>query len=342
MAQTNNNGEATPQTNTANQVKINPLEFPEEALAKILSSHLDEKESETQAPAAEEAEDKQTENQDSETKPDVTEDDSEVEAPSQSDEVLETEVTEEDRPTGVQKRIDKLTARAKEAEERAEAALRESEAIKQRLQELEDKASEKSVSPIKAENPLSDIWDFNKLKQEKEKADYWEEWCEDHPDGAEVNGVEYTAEQVKALKRGVRKALKTYIPERVAFLQQYYAAKPQVEADYPFWKDTRSPEYVEAQQILSVLPQLKSHPEYQVWIGDALEGRKARLAKQSQQKKASTVTKVAPKQPAQSKSMPARASGDVEAKAALRKSFLSTGGEDELAKTLESSLSFLR
>ena len=335
MADTNTTGEATPQNNTAQApVKINPIQFPEAALEQLLNRQLSgAQEEQRETPVAGEAKEDPTEAQSSDEKAEAESDDSESDAHSQSEE----EVSEEQEPeeqSRVQKRFDKLTARAKEAEERAEAAFKEAESIKQRLQELEQKVSE--PAPVQSgDNRFIDVWDAEKLKHEKAIAYNLVEWCEDNRDGVEVNGTEYTAEQIRAIRKNAKRSLDIQIPEREQFLARYNQVKPQAETLYPFWKDTRSTEYTEAQQVLRVVPQLKSVPEYQVWIGDALEGRKVRLAKQASQNKVAPATKAAPKQPSQPKSIPSRVDKGSERTVEAKKNFFKSGSEQALAELLQ-------
>lgn len=333
MADTNTNGEASPQNNTAPApVKLNPIPFSDEALEQLLNKQLSGANEETkEAPVAEEATEEPTETLSSEETTEADSADAEPDAHSQSEDTEEPE-----EPKGVQKRIDKLTARAKEAEEKALAAMQENEAIKRRLEELESKSSE--PAPVNTgDNRFLDVWDVEKLKQEKAIAYNLVEWCEDNRDGAEVNGVEYTAEQIRIIRKNARRSLDIQIPEREAFLAHFNHVKPQVESLYPFWKDRQSSEYAEAQQILKVLPQLKAHPEYQVWIGDALEGRKARLAKQSA-KKAPQVQKVAPKQPSQPKAAPAKTDKASDRLHESRKRFYASPDENALAELLNGNI----
>lgn len=336
MAETNTNGEATPQTNTAQApVKINPIEFPQGALENLLNRQLlGAQEEQVETPVAEVAKDDPTETQSSEETVEAESDDSDTDAHSQSEEVTEADQEAEEEPSRIQKRFDKLTARAKEAEERAEAAFKEAEAIKQRLQELEQKTSE-PVAAATSDNRFADVWDAEKLKHEKAIAYNLVEWCEDNRDGAEVNGTEYSSEQIRAIRKNAKRTLDIQIPEREAFLAHYNQVKPQVESLYPFWKDRSSSEYTEAQQILKILPQLKMHPEYQVWIGDALEGRKVRLAKQSAPKKTVTASRPAPKQPSQPKAAPARIDSEKEKVKAKEANFYKSGSERALAELLQ-------
>jgi len=333
MADTNTTGEATPQNNTAQApVKLNPIQFPEAALEQLLKSQLSgAQEEQKETPVAEEAKEDPAESQPSDEKVEAESDDSESDAHSQSEEEVSEEPEEQSR---VQKRFDKLTARAKEAEERAEAAFKEAEAIKQRLQELEQKVAE--PAPVQTgDNRFIDVWDAEKLKHEKAIAYNLVEWCEDNRDGVEVNGTEYTAEQIRTIRKNAKRSLDIQIPEREAFLARFNQVKPQAETLYPFWKDTRSTEYTEAQQVLRVVPQLKSVPEYQVWIGDALEGRKVRLAKQANQNKVPAVPKAAPKQPSQPKASVGKTDKETTAKAAARKTFFETKSESALAELVK-------
>ncbi len=322
-------GEATPTTNTAeSKVKLNPMTFDEDALAKLLEQHLTEPVTteKPQEPKAEEPAETEVV-QDTEEKPDVAEADAEAEAPSQSEEQVE-QVNEEQ--TGVQKRIDKLTAQRKEAQEKAETLERELETAKAKLQELESTPSTPASSKS---NPLSDVWEFQKLNQIFEEARGVKRWCEDNSDGVVLqDGRELSSKDVRDIKRKAEDNIEINIPQRVQYLQQFSKAKQEAETMFPFWKDRTSPDYLEAQGALKTIPEIKNHPEYQKFIGWAIVGKKAMDEKA---KKPSQIIKKAPSQPAQPKVSPSRANPKEDNLSNSKKLFFQNPTEAALAKILE-------
>lgn len=341
MDTSNTNGEATPSQNTAQSQAINPLTFDEAALAKILKQRFSEpQESEQQAPATEDtASAEDPEQQASDAQDDANQ-------PGDQDETPESDPSNEDQadqldsePKGVQKRIDKLTRARKEAVERAETLERELNDAKAKLEEL---AAKPQAAPVAdANNPFADIWDDAKLTDEWTKARELRRWCEDNQDGCELNGKEYSADDIKAIRRRVEDAIDVHIPKRSAFLQQHRQIKPVAETIYPWWKDRSAVEYTEAQSVLRAMPQLSQIPEYQVLVGDFIEGRKLRLAREADKGKAKTAkmpARPAPRQPSVATASPVRVEKSQQDLLAARAKFLKTGNQAELAQLLKRGL----
>jgi len=327
---TTESAEATPQTNTAE--KINPLTFDELALAKLLKDRFSAPEAkvEEQEPAAASADEPVAEESASETAEDGEE--TTVDESSEQETAPQQEPEEE---TSVQKRINKLVAQRKEATAKAEALERELAEAQTKLEALQQAPP---VAPVAADNPFADVWDDAKLSDEYRKARDLKRWCEDNADGCEVAGKEYSADEIKAIRRRVEDALDVHIPSRHQFLSTYKQVKPVAEAAYPWWKDRSNQTYSEAQQVLRQMPQLASFPDYQIAIGDFLEGRKMRLEREKGVKAVKAPVKVAPKQPAAPKASPIRVEKSESDAQAARQKFMRTGSQAELSALLEKTL----
>lgn len=114
----------------------------------------------------------------------------------------------------------------------------------------------------------------------------WERWCERHPNGHEATTPEersYTAEEIREIRLQVREERERMLPrarEAVRARKQY---EPIVRAAYPELEDPRSEAGQELARLLRQAPGLRALPDYRLWVGDALAGRKAREAlKQSE------------------------------------------------------------
>ena len=322
--------EATPaQQNTA-PPPINPMQFDESALAKLLKTRFSGEgdkaapvEQETPEPEAASAEDQA---EDAEPTADQTE--PQAESP---EEVLSE--SDEEESLGVRKRIDKLTRQKKEAMERAEALERELNDAKAKLEQTADRP----VAVANQSDPFADVWDVTKLNDEWSKARNLKRWCEDNIDGCEVDGKEYSSDEVKQIKRRVEDAIELHIPNRARFLQSYQQIKPVAEQLYPWWKDRASAEYTSAQQVLRQLPQITQLPEYQVLIGDFIEGRRLRLERESAKGKPSLpkVPVKAPSQPGKPTAAPVKKDSAQAKLQAAKNQFKRSGSTSELAQVLK-------
>jgi len=325
--------EAKPAQNTA-QPPINPMQFDESALAKLLKSRFsgeEEKASsvERQAP---EPESTSVDDQAEDAEPTAEQTDAQAESPEQ--EVLsETEENSDEESLGFRKRIDKLTRQKREAQEKADALERELNEAKTKLEQ-----SVERPAPVQsAADPFADIWDASKLNDEWSKARNLKRWCEDNIDGCEIEGKEYSAEDVKQIKRRVEDAIDLHIPNRARFLQNYQQIKPIAEQLYPWWKDRSATEYTEAQAVLRQLPQIASLPEYQVLVGDFIAGRKLRLAQESAKGKPSATRPLAkaPSQPGRPTAIPAKKDAAKVSLENAKSKFTKSGTTTELAQVLK-------
>ena len=325
--------EATPAQNTA-PPPINPMQFDESALAKLLKTRFSGEEDkaapvEQQPPESEAA---SAEDQAEAAEPTAEQTENQAESP---EEVLSE--SEEDESLGVRKRIDKLTRQKKEALERAEALERELNDVKTKLEQGQ---SERPVAVVNQADPFADVWDVTKLNDEWTKARNLKRWCEDNIDGCEVDGKEYSAEDVKQIRRRVEDAIDLHIPNRARFLQSYQQIKPVAEQLYPWWKDRSSAEYTAAQQVLRQLPQISQLPEYQVLIGDFIEGRRLRLERESAKGKPSLprVPAKAPSQPGKPTAAPVKKDAAQAQLQAAKSQFRRSGSTTELAQVLKRML----
>lgn len=205
------------------------------------------------------------------------------------------------RKPGWQKRIDKLTAQKSELEARL-ASLEAKLAEPKPEPEEAPAAAQPAATP--GANPLSHITNPAKLAEQRQQAEVVIEWA----DTALIN-IEADAETVmnevapnaKALglpedreswtpglvKRAlmqVRKQAETtarkHVPAQAAFLIERQKAEQAAAAEFPWWKDAKSPE---RQQVANTLAQwghlrLADIPGVPFALAQMVEGYKARMA----------------------------------------------------------------
>lgn len=328
--------EAKPAQNTA-QPQINPMQFDESALAKLLKSRFSGEEEKTAAVDQQVPEPEATavDDQAEDAEPTAEQTDAQAESPEQ-DVLSETEENSDEDSLGYRKRIDKLTRQKKEALEKAESLERELNDARTKLEQNVERPA-----PVQsAADPFADVWETGKLNDEWTKARNLKRWCEDNADGCEVEGKEYSAEDVKQIKRRVEDAIDLHIPNRARFLQNYQQIKPIAETLYPWWKDRSATEYTEAQAVLRQLPQIASLPEYQVLVGDFIAGRKLRLEKEAAKGKPSAARPMvkAPSQPGRPTATPARKDAAKVGLDAAKSKFIKSGTTTELAQVLKRML----
>ena len=159
--------EANLSKNTA-QPPLNPMQFDESALAKLLKSRFSGEEEKAAAVDQQTPEPEATsvDDQAEDAEPTAEQTDAQAESPEQ-DVLSETEENSDEESLGFRKRIDKLTRQKKEALEKAEALERELNDAKTKLEQ----SSAERPAPIQsAADPFADVWEVSKLNDEWTKA----------------------------------------------------------------------------------------------------------------------------------------------------------------------------
>jgi hypothetical protein len=235
-----------------------------------------------------------------------------------------------DLPKGVQKRIDKLTAKRKQAEEEAENLRKEVESLKQAVAESQQASAKNENSVTDASNPFSTLKSKAEVDKEIEQARWLRYKCMENPNGFILGESEYGPEDVTRMLVNSTKAIEEHLPKQLARIEVEEKIRPIAENTYPWWKAPQSQEYQMAQQILRTAPELKKFPDWQMWVGDAIAGMKAREANS----KPSQAQKKAPVQPVRPTAAPVKV-GKTEASAKQAVSrFAKSTSADDLAKVL--------
>ena len=251
------------------------------------------------------------------------------------------EPSEKDKANkGLFKRIDKLTAKRREAEGRVDGLEAE---IRTLRTELDAKEELPSLPPVDG-NPYSRLKSTQEVDREMDQAEEVLEWCEDNTDGAVVKNskgdeVEYSAEEIRGIKKNARKSIKKHLPNRLEYLKEEAAVAQQVEQAFPYWKDRSSESYQEAMEILRNRPDIRNHP---TWKADVsvfqlgLQAYREMVNNPTQKAAAKKEVKKAPEQPAAPAAAPASTGASKVRSVSARKNFGSENSVDSLATVLES------
>tara|TARA_R100000458_G_scaffold48231_1_gene47193 strand:+ start:5486 stop:6544 length:1059 start_codon:yes stop_codon:yes gene_type:complete len=322
-------------------------------LADLLKDTLERDEQpEPQPPAAEEEQSEESEpseeasvSAEEETDTDLSQTettDAEAEQAAEEDDGDEDRLTA-DVQASVDKRIGKEVRKRKEALEAKEAAETEAAELKRKLEEAEMRAKEAGDAaefvpqPTEA-NPFANLNTLEEVQQEMMRAEQTMEWAEDNPDGAVIETKEgereFTADEVREIKKKASRALRRQLPEQQGFIQTRDHLEPKVLEAFPWWKDKASNEFQSAMQLLRQMPELAKFPDYKFVVGDYLAGREMRENPPKKQA-AAKVVKKAPSQPTAPSAEPAPVDPAAVRSASAMKSFQETGGVDELANLLK-------
>jgi len=249
--------------------------------------------------------------------------------------------TEKDKAhKGLFKRIDKLTAKRREAESRVDGLEAE---IRTLRTELDAKEELPSLPPVDG-NPYGHLKSTQEVDREMDQAEEVLEWCEDNTDGAVVKNskgdeVEYSAEEIRGIKKNARKSIKKHLPNRLEYLKEEAVVAQQVEQVFPYWKDRSSEGYQEAMEILRNRPDIRNHP---TWKADVsvfqlgLQAYREMVNNPTQKATAKKEVKKAPEQPAAPAAAPATTGASKARSVSARKNFGSENTVDSLATVLES------
>ena len=287
-------------------VKRQPEEAKDESADKTISDNTDT----TEEP--EEKSEDSAEEVDTEEEP-ATEADSAEEPEDSEDAAAEEPAGEEVTKDKVQRRIDKLVAKQRESEEKAQAASAELEQLRTAKADLEAQLNQTSrpVLTPSADNPLADVDSDEALQQRIQNAQAVRRWALQNTDGTTIKQPDGSEKFIEAaeVKDYLVKAddiLTIHVPARKEWLAQ---REPAVQAAKSMFPDI----FKEGSQLnqaykatIKQAPDLLKIPQHEYWIGLALYGEQALMAKQQTEaakdkakktvsaKKEKTVTPVQP------------------------------------------------
>jgi hypothetical protein len=196
------------------------------------------------------------------------------------------------------KRINKLTARAKTAEETSAKAVSDAVAEREaRIAELEAKLTQTTPAspaeapvPTSAETPLAHVENAAQLQEEIARAKRIRAWAITHWDGVDPetgDPVEVpdgnggtrvaTAAEIRSHFSRCDEVLNEHAPARAEFLRQRTEQIELARTEYPALFDTKSDEHRLFQQVLQALPEIRRFADPEVFVGEWLEGHRARM-----------------------------------------------------------------
>tara|TARA_R100000655_G_scaffold109163_1_gene162935 strand:+ start:1242 stop:2261 length:1020 start_codon:yes stop_codon:yes gene_type:complete len=327
------------QTDSPQTVEVTDEQSLAQALAQTLELETVPQETPDKAPAEAEVEEgkedvlSQPEEVSAEDEPAADDSATDAEVEEAGEDEAEASDAEEETPRGVQKRIDKLTKRAKEAEEAAAD-------LKAKLDSRDSEPDTVVTAPVTPENPLAHITKLEDAEKEEHNAEQVLDWCDDNPDGAIVQTsdgeVEYSAEEVRDIRKRASKAIRKWIPQRTQWIKENQQNEEYALKSYKWWNDKASAEYQAANNILREFPEIQRFPDYKVIVGDTLMGMHMRLSAEQKSKtpKKATAPKKAPKQPTVPTSEPAPMDESAARSSSARQRFEGSGDREDLANLI--------
>jgi hypothetical protein len=283
-----------------------PTEDPkEESAEKTISDNAD---------TTEEPEEKSEDSaEDVDKEEPATEADLDEEPEDSEDTAAEEPAGEEVTKDKVQRRIDKLVAKQREAEEKAQAAASELEQLKTAKADLEAQLNQTSrpVLTPSADNPLADVDSDEALQQRIQNAQAVRRWALQNTDGATIkqpDGSEKYIEpaEVKDYLVKADDILTIHVPARKEWLAQREPAVQAAKSVFPDLFKEGSQLNQAYKATIKSAPDLLKIPQHEYWVGLALYGEQALMAKQQTEaakdkakktvsaKKEKTVTPVQP------------------------------------------------
>ena len=236
MAETESTTEASGLTTEAETETQGPITNLEQLTASFVEKVEESEEAQQEAEASAESETQPEADAESDEK-DVllqsTEEESEEESEEVVEEEEEAEEAEAEPPKAVGKllkQVNKLTARAKSAEENADALKAEIEALKANPQSTAEQAKP----------ALEEVNTFEGLESLRKEALAAKKWSLQHigKDYVEVDGKEYSDDDIRGILTQAEDYLTEKIPERAQHLQSQAQWAEDTLATHPWIKDS--------------------------------------------------------------------------------------------------------
>jgi len=325
-------GTSDPSPNTATSEQSKPA-FTEESLVDIIGDFIDA-DGTTESQVSEEPVEKTSKVESDEVA--SVEETAEPDTQEEPEIVEESEEPEEPKDKGWRKRVDKLTAKRHELESQVDG-------LQDEIKELRSVAEDSIQVPTQNRDlscdHLKTAADVDQYIDDAENTvETISEFLEDGDDDAiKLGESEFTRQQARSIRAGIRKALRNQLPQRKQYLKTREELLPKVYEAFPFWKDKGSKEYQFAMQIAKARPQIKQSPLWEQEIGIYMLGV-AQWNKQvsdSKQRKPRVATRKAPVGPGAPRATPAQvAPADAKRKAA-RQRLRETGNRDDLPALMD-------
>lgn len=207
-------------------------------------------------------------------------------------------------PEKLLKRIDKLTAKRREAEERADTLETELSDLRAKL----DASTPVQITPSPSD-PLADVETPDQLEERITIAKKVRTWAMRNLEGATVQNaagedVYYEPSQVRDFLANADELLTEHAPKRKEWIAHRSQVVPEARAVYPQLFQSGTPESDMLRQTLRAFPMLKSMPNLEMVIGDAIEGQRLRFARAEAAHKKSASASTESKNPAKPTSAP--------------------------------------
>jgi hypothetical protein len=262
-------------------IKRQPEEAKEESADKeTISDNADttEEPEEKSEDPAEDVENEEDEAEEADKPEEPEEDEEDAEDKTHGDEVSKDKV---------QRRIDKLVAKQREAEEKAQAATSELEQLKAAKADLEAQLNQNSrpVLTPSADNPLADVDSDEALQQRIQNAQAVRRWALQNTDGTTIKQPDGSEKFIEAaeVKDYLVKAddiLTIHVPARKQWLAQREPAVQAAKQTFPDIFKEGTPLNQAYKATIKTAPDLLKIPQHEYWIGLALYGEQALMAKQ--------------------------------------------------------------
>jgi hypothetical protein len=237
---------------------------------------------------------------------------------------------------GVQKRINKLVAAKK-------AAQAELEAQRQRLAEMErELASARQATPQSEPEVSGEVESLSSLEQVNEEYSRAVNailWCEQNRNGATLNGVDLSDEDILDIKMRALRIKEIELPARFNYLQKQAQLDYGIVQDFPWWGKPETEEYQAAQQILREFPELKKRrADFKHVAGIVVLGLKAYTDLKSKKTTQAPIKK-APPQPGVRQAPPTSSHQQSTQKA--KQQFARSGGDRDGLSDLVKNMGFV-
>ena len=274
---------------------------------RMLEKSAPAKETKEATPAEETTEEApiEAEPEDTATK---TQPETEGEAPDEDAEVLsQFPVKAQEK---INKRIAAINAEKKAAEEKAAQLEARTKELEAKLNAVPDVTpAQTEAAPTQGSDLASNINDEAGLQKLSKDAQQALKWVEDNGQkviraiandltAIEIDGKEYTIDDIKAIQRTATDTLTRAIPARQAFLQQRHTFVAQARQKFPDFFDKAKPEYQQIEQVRRQIPQISSIPNHELLLGYAMRGLKAEAAEMEAAAKAKQAKPAEAKPPA--------------------------------------------
>jgi len=194
----------------------------------------------------------------------------------------------------VDRRIGQVVAQREGFREQLETEQRATQGLRAQVGQLTQQLNQASIAAAQAQgaSPLLLVQDETQLMQEEQKMRNFLQWADEYEEEGfpgDENSPAFTPKEIRTRRKEIEREL-MIVPQARQALQRRRQVTAYAATVYPTLADPQSEDFRMLQNVLQMVPGLRSIPDAHLFVGDMIAGFRIRKARQPQAQQAQAAT----------------------------------------------------